>query len=55
LKKAKAERALSVLSDNLKRVINIEGVHLLLKPSGPSPHKKNSCPIPSRFPATGIA
>lgn len=36
LKKAKAELALSVLSYNLKRVINIQGVHMLLSTLRPS-------------------
>src|SRR5687768_12633391 len=36
LKKAKAELALSVLSYNLKRVINIQGVQMLLNTLQPS-------------------
>ncbi len=36
LKKAKTELALSVLSYNLKRVINVQGVHMLLNTLRPS-------------------
>jgi hypothetical protein len=36
LKKAKAELALSVLGYNLKRVINIQGVQMLLNTLHPS-------------------
>ncbi len=36
LKKAKAEQALSILSCNLKRVINIQGVPMLLNALRPS-------------------